>query len=264
MHGCTFFTGTLSTRSHSSEREGSVKLTPEQLKLKEIEVPVSFNARVIKVLEGCNIKYQLQRNQLLVEPSVYGEHESTEYKITTDREIRKIIPRHCLLSFKYSQDNRMTPILLESHRFDENIIDGVISHSLPTAYLSVSTKEHEYTCMHIAENQIALTSLSKPEQPRFLTITYLGDCHAVVFWDQNTQTAIMSHFMQNDMCEASFDFMLSKITQYAPMKDIKAFIVGGIVKRMKDSGNFFEFAEQYLDKKTSPSNKLFWAMKKTQ
>lgn len=258
-HYCT---DVLLTMPYASENDGTSKLTPEQLRLKEIKAPAYFNSRIIEILESCTIKHRLKHNELLVEPSVYGEHESTIHKITSDRAIKKMIPDHCLLSFKYSEKDIMTPILLKSHRLNEDIIDGVVFDSLPIAYLSVSTDEHEHSCMHVASNQIALTSLSKSGQPRFLTTTHVRDCHAVVFWDKSTQTAIMSHFMQNDMCEPSFDFMLSKITQYAPIKDIKTFIVGGIVERMRDSGNFFAFAEKYLDKKSITLTQTFLGDKK--
>ncbi|WP_422134329.1 hypothetical protein [Endozoicomonas sp. ALD040] len=156
----------------------------------------------------------------------------------------------------------MTPTLLKSHRLDENIIDGVIVDSLPIARLSVSANEYEHTCMHVAMFQTALTSLSKPGQPRFLTTTCVNDCHTEVFWDQKTQTAIMTHFLQNDMCKPSFDFMLAKITQFAPVKDRQTFIVGGIVERMRDTGNFLILLKNILLKKAFLLNKLFRAIKK--
>lgn len=244
-------TDTLTTMSIASGNNGVSKLTPEQLKLKEVQVPPYFNSRIVKILEESNIKYELKCDRLLVKPSGYASRTHTKCKIQYDREVKEGIPHHCLLAFKYLEDYKMIPVLLESHRLNENIIDDVVSLPLAIASLSVSTDEHEYTCMHVAMNQITLTSLSKPGakpgQPRFLTTTHVYDCHAVVFWDKNTQTAIMTHFSQTDMCKQSFDFMLSKITQYAPVKDIKAFVVGGINERMRANGNFFDFVEKYLN-----------------
>lgn len=191
---CSIFTNTLSTRLYPSENEVISKLTSEQLKLKEEETPDCFNSRVINALEGCNIKYQIRHNKLLTESSADEDDLFTVFKITSDREIKKIISLHCLLSLKYSENNRMPPTLLKSHWLDENIIDGAIVDSLPIARLSVSANEYEHTCMHVAMFQTALTSLSKPGQPRFLTTTCVHDCHAVIFWDQKTQTAMQRFY----------------------------------------------------------------------
>lgn len=59
----------------------------------------------------------------------------------------------------------------------------------------------------------------------------------------------MTHFAQCDMCEEPFDFMLQKITQHSSVEDISVFIVGGVLGRMRDKGNFFDFIEKYLKDK---------------
>jgi len=158
------------------------------------------------------------------------------------------LPDDCFLYFKKLENNAMSPVVLQSARLNRNIVGNMIAPALSVARLAVSEHRNQYTCMHVAMYQIALTSLSKgvKSQPRFLTTTGVGDCHAVVFWDKATQTAVMAHFQQDHMCKESFDFMLKKILQHASIEDLSVFIIGGIIYRMRDQGNFFDFIEKYL------------------
>lgn len=173
--------------THTVEKEKSLKLSPEQLKLKEIQITDKLGFRITRILENRNIKYLVKLERLQIEPSGNGTHWFAKCIIKDNSEVKKEIPNHCLLDFKHLENNRISPILLECYRFNENIIDGIISPPLPVAGLSVSTSEHSYTCIHVAMYQTALTSLSKANQPRFLTTTHVYDCYAVVFWEKKNK-----------------------------------------------------------------------------
>ena len=263
-----FDSGRPEASAQGLEKGSFRQLSSENLKLKETPVHEKFNLMAVKVLDDNNISYHIRSGSLFIQPSEYGDHRRAEFKIKNDHRVKEEIPSHCFLNFKHTENNSSCPTFLESHRLNENIIDNIISPPLPVARLSVSTDEYtgfriEDTVMHVAMYQTALTSLSKPKQPRFLTTTHVHDCHAIVFWDKKTQTAVMTHFMQEDMCEQSFDFMLSKITPYAPTKDLTAYIVGGIVKRMGNSDNsFFNFIEKYLNEKNITLKQTFLGEKK--
>lgn len=255
----------VSERGQLAELSQGQELSQEQLAIKEIAGSKHFNSQIITVLEKYEIVYRFESGSILADAR--GGKESkrwpTFFLINEESGINGELPDDCFMYFKKLENNTVSPVVFQSDRLNRNIVDNMIAPALPVASLAVSEHSNQYTCMHVAMNQIALTSLSKgvKNQPRFLTTTGVGDCHAVVFWDKATQTAVMTHFQQGHMCKESFDFMLEKILQYASIKDLSVLIVGGRLCRMRDQGNFFDFIEKYLEDNKLSLKQTFLGLK---